>query len=63
MTKRFIIFYGDNGGGHGGWHDFSHDISFDTLMEAKNRIADCSRDWAHIVDLETNCIVFESFNR
>lgn len=59
MSKRFIIFYGDNYYPEGGWKDFSHDGGFETLTAAKERVLGSTRDWGHIVDLQSGTIVYE----
>ena len=54
-TKRYLLFTGEEHYPSGGWKDLCG--GFDTIEDAKFLIG--SRDWAHIVDSDTQQIVYE----
>lgn len=63
--KRFLLFQGDCYYPRGGFEDFEN--CFKTLDIAKEyafkNLNNNSCDWAHVLDLEKNKIVFDSFDK
>jgi hypothetical protein len=74
MTKRFILFVGEQYYPRGGWLDFHGE--FDSIEEAQSNVDnhpqfrylpedtwECDIDWAHILDTTTNKIVWRFYER
>ena len=55
MTKRYLVFAGDDHYPGGGWKDFRGDT--DTMVEATDLVIGCRLDWHEIVDTDTMEVV------
>lgn len=56
MTKRFLLFAGENYYPCGGWADFiSAFPCMEEAVSAAHKLIDCN--WWHIVDLEEGAVV------